>query len=187
MTKSLSLFSTLMLTLLLLCTSCDKEDPVIPNQEEVITTLNYTLTPESGGDAVVLSFQDLDGDGGEAPVITGGTLDSNTIYTGTITLLNEQESPAGDITAEVKAEDADHQFFFQTDVTGLSVTYNDTDANGNPVGLSTRLTTTTVDSGNLTIILKHEPEKAEAGVSDGDVTNAGGETDIQVTFPIDVQ
>ncbi len=47
-------------------TSCEKDepdDPIIPNEQEVITTLNYTLTPESGT-PIILSFRDLDGDGG---------------------------------------------------------------------------------------------------------------------------
>ncbi len=187
MTKSLSLFSTLIAAFLLLSTSCKKDDPDPVNDEEVITTLNYTLTPESGGDAIVFSFQDLDGDGGEDGVITVSTLAANTMYTGSIELLNEQASPTEDITEEVKEEDADHQFFFDVDAEGLSITYDDTDANGNPVGLSTRLTTTTAGSGNVTITLKHLPEKTAEGVSSGNITNAGGETDIKVTFPVDVQ
>ena len=53
------------LVILSVLASCKKEknDPIIPNEEEVITTLNYTLTPTGGGTAIVLSFQDLDGDG----------------------------------------------------------------------------------------------------------------------------
>ena len=84
-------------------------------------------------------------------------------------------------------EDADHQFFFQSDIEGLAVTYTDMDANGNPVGLSTQVSTTDPGSGNLTVILRHEPAKDAEGVSDGLVDNAGGETDIQVTFSVNVQ
>ncbi|HBK71516.1 MAG TPA: type 1 periplasmic binding fold superfamily protein, partial [Flavobacteriaceae bacterium] len=36
-------------------------------------------------------------------------------------------------------------------------------------------------------ILRHEPNKSASGVSDGDITNAGGETDIEVIFNITVQ
>ena len=49
------------------------------------------------------------------------------------------------------------------------------------------LTTGDAASGNITIILRHEPVKDAEGVSDGDITNAGGETDISVTFPVVVQ
>ena len=70
----------------------------IPNEEELITTVNYTLTPADGSAAITLSFVDLDGDGGDAPTITGGTLIANTTYTGTLELLNEAEMPVEDIT-----------------------------------------------------------------------------------------
>ncbi|MFT4679714.1 MAG: hypothetical protein ACI9HG_001830 [Flavobacteriales bacterium] len=181
----------LIFVLALLCsTSCKKdqpEDPIIPNEEEVITTINFTLTPEDGGTPVVLSFQDLDGDGGNTPSIIGGTLTANATYNGELELLNELEDPAGNISEEVLEEAEDHQFFFQTSFSGLNIAYNDADANGNPVGLESILTTTEAGSGTLTIILRHEPNKEAAQVSSGDITNAGGETDIEVTFDIDVQ
>ena len=170
-------------------TACNKdvpEDPTIPNEEEVITTLNFTLTPDGSGTPVVLTFQDLDGDGGNVPIITGGVLDSNTTYYGSLELLNELENPATDITEEVEEEGSDHQFFFQTSVNGMNVTYDDIDVNGDPIGLSTILITNGTSTGTLTITLRHEPKKDASGVSDGDITNAGGETDIEVTFNVEV-
>ena len=168
-------------------TSCDKEPPEIPNDEELITTLTYTLTPLAGGEAIVLQFSDLDGEGGNEPILTGGALEANTSYLGALDLLNESVDPAESITAEIAAEDEEHQFFFQTSLSDLVFSYSDLDADNNPVGLSTTLTTGMAASGTITIILRHEPKKNEAGVADGDITNADGETDIQVTFPIDVQ
>lgn len=167
--------------------SACKKDPVIPNEEEVITTLTYTLTPDGGGAPIVLSFQDLDGDGGNAPVITGGTLTANTTYHGAMELLNELESPAEVITEEIEEEADEHQFFFQTTVGGLTVAYDDQDVNGRPIGLASTLTTTGAGTGTLTITLRHQPDKAASGVSGGDITNAGGETDIEVNFNVDVQ
>ena len=120
-------------------------------------------------------------------MITLDTLAANTTYMGTITLLNEQEDPAEDITEEVEEEALEHQFFFQTTVSGLSVSYNDEDSEGNPIGLSTNVTTTNSGSGTLTITLRHQPDKSAANVSDGDITNAGGETDISVTFDVLVE
>lgn len=169
--------------------SCKKDpvEPVIENEEEVITTLNFTLTPDGGGDAVIFSFQDLDGDGGSAAVIENGILAANTTYTGALELLNETESPAEDITEEVEEEAEEHQLFFETTLTALAVSYADTDADGNPIGLATTVTTGDAEMGTLTITLRHEPVKDGTGVSDGDITNAGGETDIEVTFDVDVQ
>lgn len=172
---------------ILVFVSCEKDDPIIPNEEEVITTLTYTLVADGTGDTVTLRFEDLDGDGGDSPIITGGTLAANQTYTGTITLLNEQESPAEDITAEVKEEDEEHQFFFQTTINGLTVGYADQDENSNPIGIITSVTTGDADTGSITIILRHEPNKDATNVADGDISNAGGETDIEVTFPVEVQ
>ena len=177
---------TLLLLTIVLFTACEK-DPEPPNEEEVITTLNYILTPSSGGDAITLSFVDLDGDGGDAPTITGGTLAADVVYTGRLDLLNEAESPAESITDEITEEDEDHQFFFASSKSDLTVVISDQDADGNPVGLSSTLTAGAAGSGNLTITLRHEPNKSASGVSGGDITNAGGETDIEVTFPIDVE
>ncbi len=173
----------------MLTTSCKDEpdEPVIPNEEEVITTLNFTLTPDGGGTAVVLTFLDLDGDGGNDPTITGGTLDTNTTYNGSLELFNELESPAVDITEEVEGEALDHQFFFQTSIGEINIAYDDMDANGNPIGLSTIITTNVASSGTITVILRHEPNKDASGASTGDITNAGGETDIEVTFNVDIQ
>lgn len=175
---------------MLLITSCKKDepkDPIIPNEEEVITTLNFSLTPTGGGTPIVLAFQDLDGDGGNAPTITGGTLEANTTYTGLLELLNELENPAEDITEEVKEEGVEHQFFFQSSVSEINVAYDDMDENGNPIGVSTILTTNGINTGTITVTLRHEPNKDASGVSTGDITNAGGETDIEVTFNVEIQ
>jgi hypothetical protein len=39
----------------------------------------------------------------------------------------------------------------------------------------------------IRVTLIHEPMKSAAGVSSGDITNAGGETDIEVGLPVVVQ
>lgn len=167
--------------------SCEKEDPIVPNEEEVITTLVYTLTPQGGGTAVEFRFTDLDGDGGDAPVITNGTLDTNTVYSGSLTLLNEAETPAENITEEIEEEDEEHQLFYTLAGANASVVYADADADGNPIGLSTTFSTTTASTGTLVVTLRHEPNKGATGVSGGDITNAGGETDIEVTFDVTIQ
>lgn len=158
-----------------------KSDPAPKNEEEVITTLTYTLKPKSG-DNVVFKFTDKDGDGGNAPVIVNDTLKANTVYTGTFELLNEQASPAEDVTKEINEEADEHQFFFEINSDSLTVAYDDKDANGKPVGLKSILTTKGKANGTLKITLRHKPNKSAAGVSDGKITNAGGDTDIETSF-----
>lgn len=172
---------------ILFFTACEKDDPDIPNEEELITTLIYTLTPDGGGTAVEFRFTDLDGDGGDAPVISNGTLAANTTYSGAVTLLNEAETPAENITEEVEEEDEEHQLFFTVTTANATVAYVDADADGNPVGLATTLTTTGASTGTLMVTLRHEPDKAATGVSGGDIANAGGETDIEVIFDVTIQ
>lgn len=171
--------------------SCSNDDnnsqPV--NEEELITTITLTLTPADGGTPVILTSRDLDGDGPDAPVITSsGSLVASSVYNGTVSLLNELTDPIDNISLEVQEEGDEHQFFYSVNggLTGL-FTYADADINGDPVGLSFTFTpSANAQSGNLSIILRHEPNKGGELVASGDITNAGGETDVQVIFPVSV-
>ncbi len=167
---------------ILVLASCGDDEPVEPpHEEELITTLNVIFTPETGS-AVTLKYYDEDGgDGPKSPQVTGGTLAANTSYTVTLELLNESESPAEDITEEIEKEAEEHQFFFVVSA-NLNLTHNaytDKDANQKPIGLENTFTTGDASSGTLKVILRHEPNKAAEGVASGDITNAGGETDIE--------
>ncbi len=163
--------------------SCNNDDPVIPNEDELITTVTYTLTPV-GGDVVVFSFQDLDGDGSNPPVITNGILAANTSYTGVLSILNETEIPAEDIGEEVADESDEHQFFYVHEASlNTTITYADEDVNGNPLGLETSLQTGDASTGELVITLKHQPKKP----NNGTLVDAGGVTDVQVFFTVTIQ
>ena len=176
--------NSLLISILLLFSigfiACEKEDPIIPNEEELITTLKLSFQPVGGGSPVEFSFQDLDGDGGNAPVITSGVLAPNTSYTCTLELLNELETPPEDITEEVEEEGDEHQLFYQISDANLSFSYTDQDSKGNPIGIITSSMTGAASTGSLTVILRHQPTKPNDGTAD----NAGGETDIQVTFDV---
>ena len=182
--KLLALF----LTTSLVVTSCSNDDNAAVNEEELITTVSVTL--QGGGQTIVLTSKDLDGiDGPNAPVFstTGGDLVAGRTYTGSTTFLNEAKSPAEDITAEVEEEGADHQVFYQLASSLGTITYTDNDENSKPIGLSFSLVTAaSAATGNLSVTLKHLPNKSASGVSNGDITNAGGSTDVLVVFPITV-
>lgn len=171
-----------------LFTNCSDDDtPELVNEEEVITTMTLTLIPQGGGNIVTFQTRDVDGDGPGEPVISVSPLSANTIYNGSISILNETESPAEDITEEVEEEDDEHQFFFMASNNIASVIYNDADGDGNPIGLNFILETSNTGTGTLTVTLRHEPNKSAAGVSDGNIANAGGETDIVAVFPVTVE
>ncbi len=188
--KTLKNLSILFISALVF-TACSNDDdnPEPVNEEEVITTLTATLTPAIGGASITLQTRDLDGDGPNDPVISvSGALSASTTYNGTLELLNETESPAESINVEIKEEDDEHQFFYQVSNNLATFTYQDFDGDSNPVGLEFTVTTSaTTGTGTLTITLRHEPSKSASGVSEGDSTNAGGETDIQAVFNISVE
>ena len=180
--KFLVLFSAL------IWTACGKDDPSEENDEELITTVRLTFTPEDGSAPVNFEFKDLDGNGGNSPVITNGLLKKGAHYKAQINFLNETVSPAENITTEISEESDDHQIFLRFS-TNLNVdwSYLDNDTKGKPLGLSLHVYTPTTGSGTLIVTLRHQPNKNAAGVDLGDLTNAGGETDVEVTFQVTVQ
>ena len=194
---------TVLACLLVLPACSDAEKPAETNAEEVITTVELTLTP-AGASPFVATWDDTDGDG--TPAVDPITLADAGAYTLGVRFLNALEDPAEDITTEVDAESDEHQVF----VTGSAVTgpasalssafvrhaYADTDANGLPVGLSNTLEALDTGSGEFVVTLQHLP--AESGVA---VKVAGlaeivaaegfsaipGEPDASVTFPLTIE
>lgn len=170
--------------------SDDDDNPPPVNEEELITTMTVTLT--GGGSSIELKSVDLDGpDGPNAPVVTvSEALAANTTYTGSISLLNETEDPAENINEEIEEEADEHQFFFEI-ASSLDATAaaSDTEADyaeftsTNPVGLEFDLVTGDASTGNLTITLRHMPNKP----NDGTLADAGGDTDIAQSFPLEIQ
>jgi len=159
------------------------DDP-IPNESELITTVNLYFQSVDLKDSVKLSFFDPDGDGG----ISGTYAQSkaflnNTHYNLDIELLNESETPVENITEEIHDEKEAHQFFFiPQDTSLLNFQYRDFDANGDPVGLKMLMQTKGKGNASFQLILRHEPDKKAPGVISGSPTNAGGETDIELHF-----
>ena len=172
----------------LFMTSCSSDDDGGgggENDEELITTVVLTLTNSSDAtDVVTLTFTDLDGDGGMDPVYTPAvsTLTANTTYSGSIQLWNATENPPEDINEEIVDEADEHEFFYTSNA-GITITKTDTDGDGNPLGITTTVTTGAASSGNIAVILKHEPTKP----NDNTAAGAGGSTDAEVNYSVNVQ
>lgn len=176
----------LALTAIFTFNSCSNDDsPVV--EEELITTLTATFV--GGGQTITLISRDLDGDGPNAPIITvSENFLADTTYSGSVQFLNELVNPAENITEEIEEKDLEHQVFYQISNSLGSFNYTDFDSNGKPLGLTFTFTTgATTGNGNLTITLKHLLNKNAAGVALGDITNAGGSTDILVSFPVVIE
>ena len=193
--KALMTLSLLLSTLILI--SCDDDAPAAENEEEIITNVTLTFTPQGGGNAVTATAVDPDGEGPrELEIVTDISLAANTTYTLSLDLLNSIEGES--ITEEILEEDEEHMFFFGWTADFFSnptgdgnigegnrsdnVNYLDQDAMGNPLGLETSWTTGEARTGgSFRIILKHQPNvKSETSDSQD------GESDVDISWGLTI-
>tara|TARA_B100000427_G_scaffold187379_1_gene155807 strand:- start:2032 stop:2643 length:612 start_codon:yes stop_codon:yes gene_type:complete len=183
-------------------TACEEDDAVPEEEEEmeVITDVKLVFTPTntlSGLATVEATAQDPDGEGVQELQVSGSiNLAVNASYTLTYEIMNNLETPGEDIGEEIAEEDDEHQLFFawtegafsnptgngNIDNASDPVNYNDTDGNGNPLGLNTSWTTAGASTGTFTVRLQHQPDvkTATSGANDGD-------TDFELTFVLNIE
>lgn len=178
--------SALAILAVLAVSSC-KKDKVEGNDEEVITTLQVTLTPSGGGAPLTYTYDDPDGPGGTAPTIQEIVLAPATTYAVSLTLLNKTVTPADNITTEISAEAEAHRFYYSVTGGNILISGLDDDANGVPLGLTSSWTTTTVGTGKVKITLRHYPGTPPNKEVADPVTSAKSGTDIEVEFNTKVQ
>lgn len=177
---------------------CD-DDPEPENIPELITKVTLTFTP-TGGAPVLVTATDPDGEGSQDLQIDGPiTLVKGTTYTLTIELINGLYNPGEDgynITEEVRGEGEEHQLFFSWSDGSFSspagtgnigtngtVNYRDEDDGGLPIGLSTEWTAAAapVSGKSFRIVLKHQP-----GIKSSTSTSDDGESDLDITFGLNI-
>lgn len=197
-----------LLTCFTLCAAasgCGKDDaPDSGNENEVFTTVTLTFAPPMGATPVVASFDDPDGDGGNAPKIQPIMLNAGA-FDLSVKFENKLENPPEDLTKEIEDESSDHQIFFTGNAVNgpasnqsgapLAHSYADTDSKGLPLGLANKITATR-GTGMLTVTLRHLPPINNMPVKSATLAETvrnsgfaaiGGSTDVQVTFPVTVQ
>jgi hypothetical protein len=168
----------------LLVASCKTGEDVEPEENEFISTVQLEVT--EGMNTQKFTWKDLDGEGGNAPVIQKVTLAPGKTYSMKVSFLNETVSPVEDITKEVKEEADEHLVVFTVSPAGLvSVNVTDRDAKNLPIGIESRVTTTTAGSGELRVVLRHQPPVNGVATKDGTATP--GSTDVDVVFPIEIK
>ena len=181
--------------------ACSAEEPIREDTPELITTVTLTFTSSDGGEEIVVTANDPDGEGIEDIEVDGPIdLAKGKTYDLEISLVNglaEPSAPGYDVTAEVREESDEHLFFFSwtnnvfstpsgdgnIDNRADEIDYNDEDSNGLPLGLETRWTTGDVPaSGKFSVLLKHQPDlKSE------DSDSGTGESDLDVEFTINIE
>ncbi len=180
--------SSILLLFSLSFLSCHKDPQTPVPEQELITTLKLRLTDTSPPyNSQTFVFRDLDGDGGFEPIVDSVIIPVGNTFKASLLLLDERNFPADTSTNEIKEMNTLHQFFYQTAPAGLMIdfSYEDNDDNGKPLGNYFIFTTkNSPATGKLVIILRHEPDKYALNVANNDITNAGGETDIEVHFPV---
>ncbi|HNF49198.1 MAG TPA: hypothetical protein PKO18_02900 [Chitinophagales bacterium] len=185
--KSTKVIKVVCLTIsMLVVFGCKKKDPVLINEAELITTVKVVFTDTLTNQNYTFQWEDLDGDGASQPIITSDTLPKNTYFTTQIELWNKQNNPEENITTEVEEEGIAHQFFYSVSPGTLLqyFNYEDSDEDGKPIGLIFSCKSNgTGGEGMFKLILRHLPDKFALGVSTGDITNANGETDVEIEYP----
>jgi hypothetical protein len=170
----------------LLVVGCKKDDKHAEDnhehdESELITSvqLNFSTKLASGKDSTfTVLFDDPDGTGGNKPTSFDTIrFATNKTYTCDLILLDKSKNPVDTISNEVKEEADEHLFFFTPSNSDLSVTINDLDTKGLPLGLKTSWLPKKATNGTVQVKLMHQP-----GVKDGN--SQKGETDIEVNFPL---
>ncbi len=178
--------------------------PDVHDDNEVVTTVELTFTPEGGGDAVLFTWADPEDDGD--PVVDAIALVEGVSYDVSVAFFNELEDPAEDLTDEIYDESDEHQVFFTGDAvqgpaTGvvadavLAHSYADMDSSDLPVGLQNTMDAVAVGTGELVVTLRHLPTEGNAvvkvpglaeDVAAGGFAAIGGDNDAQMAFPVEV-
>lgn len=153
---------------------------------ELITTVQLTLNLP-GDSGKIYTWQDLDGPGGNNPVlpdtiILGQVTPGGNPYSGMLEFFNKQGGKNENITLEIEKEKNNHLVCYEVSSltmqpqSGITISVTDKDDKSLPIGLKTEWKTKTTDKGEIWIRLKHQPN-SKTGSCDV------GETDVEVAFP----
>jgi len=170
------------------CSSDDDSSPSVINEEEVITDVTLTFTNATEG-TTTYTFTDpqFRDENYVAPVITLTSGETYQVEAGFFN--NSDPSDPEVITEEIEEERNDHflTYGFTTDEIELTRTDDatSTDSDGIQIGLSTQWVAGNTGSGDVVVSLIHQPTEKNTDPAEGSVT--GGETDVEVTFDLEIQ
>lgn len=179
--------------------SCKTKDPAPEAIPELVTKVVLTFTPSTGV-PMVATATDPDGEGVQDMVVEGTiNLASEMTYALKIELINGLYGSGEEgyyVSSEVEKEADEHQFFFEwsegafadpagngnVDNKNDPVNYLDKDENNLPLGLSTSwMAGPSGTSKSFRVLLKHQP-----GIKSSASSSQDGESDLDVTFPLNV-
>lgn len=168
----------------LLFSACKKTETTQQIDNELITTVGLQFVDASTASATIVRWEDLDGDGGDNPIIGFLTLDANTTYNFSFSeITNASKSPAESILEEIEEKATEHLFYYETGTSDFVFHDFNLDSNNAPLGTTASVTTKVTSSGTLTVTLRHMPVNKSAT----DLNTIGGSTDIQIGIPYKIQ
>jgi hypothetical protein len=163
--------------------SCEDHDDHQHDENETINAIYLKFKNDSNSlDSFQVFWQDLDGIGGKAPIISDTIrLKGYASYSVSVEFFNEQDSKSEFINNEIIAEGTAHLVCYSVEhlqtVVSMSVERLDKDNKGMELGLQSRWKTYLNNfDGQVRLKLKHQP-----GIKNGECDP--GETDAEVVFP----
>ena len=182
-TTKLFIMAIFCLTLITSCNNDDDPEPV--NEVELITnvTLTFTNTANSA-DVVVMKNIAPDGQEWAFTNSINGTFTAGQSYSLDLNITNESDpNDVDDVLNDDVIPEGDEHFFKYNNTLGMSMMRDASylsGANVSRLGVSTTWTTGAAGTGNIQIILVHEPDSADDSNQFG--TTTGGEEYFNITF-----
>lgn len=186
--KKIIVTATAIAATIILMNSCKKEEqnvaPPEPDNEVITTVQLKVVNTTDATDTATAKWVKRNPADTSSPDLSHATLNlkKNAVYNVEVSFLDETQTPAGDITSEVR-ERANYHLVCFTPAGGLNVTVaatdHDTHTPALPVGLSNALTTGAVSTGSLQVQLHHQPTLKTGDCSLGSV-------DADVSFTVNV-
>ena len=172
---------------LTLITSCNDDDdnPEPVNEVELITNVTLTFTnTANAGDVVIMSNVAPDGQEGAFTNSVNGAFTAGQSYSLALEITNESDpADIDDVLNDDVIPEGDEHFFKYNNTLDMGMIRDASDlagASGSSLGVSTTWTTGAAGTGNLQIILVHEPDSADDSNQFGSTTGAG--EDFNITF-----
>jgi hypothetical protein len=182
----MSLLKTSCLALLglaLLFVSCKKpSDANDENEHEAINKVVLTFS-RSGAANLIFLAEDPDGDGGQPPSrIDTLRLTAGQTYGVDIRFINIVNGIEKDITPSIVAQGRSHEVFFLPTGAQLTITKNDRDLSGFPIGISSTWQTGPAALGIVLVKLMHK-----TGIKGPNDSPNLGHSDLQLSMPVRLQ
>lgn len=169
-------------TILLASCSKDSSNPAEDTDHAAVTTVLLQFK-QGGAIKYEYGFDDPDGIGGSAPTrFDKIVLDKGQTYSVDLVLQNKIGGTTKDMTASIRSAGKYHEFFYLPQGFSISITKEDKDELGYPLGMQTTwITPAAPANGTLRFTLQHLLIKKAVNQP------TDGHSDIAIDFPIEIK